>query len=81
MLNCSRKRELKILFAMLEHQKIVLNGVKHDKQLFRKELIKSLAWLNPGDQTLLRRWVYENFNHLHPEILKEVCYPRYENAG
>ena len=66
---------------MLEHQKIVLNGVKDDKRLFRKELIKSLIWLNAQEQTQLRKWVYENFHHLHAEIIKDVLHPKYEQAS
>ena len=57
---------------MLEHQIIVLRGVSHDKYLFRKELLKSMSWLNSEDQTQLLRWVCENFQSHHPEILKEV---------
>jgi hypothetical protein len=66
---------------MLEHQKIVLNGVKNDKKLFRKELIKSLAWLNSHEQIQLRKWVRENFHHVHAEIIKDVLYPKYEQAS
>ena len=66
---------------MLEHQKIVLNGVKNSKKLFKKELIKSMIWLNAHDQTKLRRWVREKFYHLHAEIIKDVLYPKYEQAS
>lgn len=62
---------------MLEHQKIVLNGVKNNKKLFKKELIKSMAWLSPHEQTRLRKWVRENFYHLHAEIIKDVLNPKY----
>ena len=58
--------------TMLEHQIIVLRGVSHDKYLFRKELLKSLSWLNAEDQSNLFRWVCENYLSHHPEILKEV---------
>jgi hypothetical protein len=30
---------------MLEHQKLVLEKVSNDRELFRKELLKSLKWL------------------------------------
>ncbi len=57
---------------MLEHQIIVLRGVSHDKSLFRKELIKSMSWLNAEDQVSLLHWVCESYQDKHPEILKEV---------
>jgi len=59
---------------MLEHQIIVLRGVSHDKDLFRKELLKSMSWLNAEDQRNLLRWVCENYQAHHPEILKEVIH-------
>lgn len=57
---------------MLEHQIIVLRGVSHDKYLFRKELLKSMSWLNAEDQSSLIRWIGENYQSRYPEILKEV---------
>ena len=62
---------------MLEHQMTVLKGVSHDKTLFKKELMKSLAWLNAQDQTQLWRWVNENYQHVHPEIIRELLYSSY----
>ena len=61
---------------MLEHQIIVLRGVGHDKYLFRKELLKSMTWLNAEDQGNLLRWVSENYQFHHPEILKEAISQR-----
>jgi len=66
---------------MLEHQKIVLRGVAQDEALFRKELIKSMEWLNAPEQDQLRRWVRENFSHLHGKIIKEILDPSYANTG
>jgi len=66
---------------MLEHQKTVLNGVKYDKKLFRKELTKSMKWLNVYEQTQLRKWVNENFYHLHSEIIEDVFCSKYEHAS
>jgi hypothetical protein len=63
---------------MLEHQKIVLDRVKNDKQLFRKELIKSMVWLDVHQQTQLRKWVREKFYHLHTDVIKDVFYPKYD---
>ena len=66
---------------MLEHQKIVLKGVSNDKRLFKKELIKSLAWLNAHELTQLRLWLRENFYKQHSDIIREVLYPEYQVAS
>jgi len=65
---------------MLEHQMTVLRGVSHDKALFRKELIKSMAWLDSHEQTQLRRWVSEHYQSVHPEIIKELLYTSFGQA-
>ncbi|MGQ1784678.1 MULTISPECIES: hypothetical protein [unclassified Saccharicrinis] len=57
---------------MLEHQKNVLNGVVDFKELFRKELMKSMLWLNVNERTILIKWVCDNFRNRHPEIYEEV---------
>ena len=59
---------------MLEHQKTVLRGVSDDKTLFRKELIKSMVWLDAHEQTELQGWVCTNYQMLHPEIIKDVLH-------
>ena len=61
-----------MLETMLEHQKIVLSGVCDQKQLFRKELLKSLSWLDAKEQDALKGWVWENFYHMHSETIDEV---------
>jgi len=65
---------------MLEHQKIVLNGVKDNEYLFSKELKKSLAWLNSHELTQLRKWLKENFWDTHKTIIQDILYPSYEYA-
>lgn len=66
---------------MLEHQKIVLQGVSYDKYLFRKELIKSLSWLNKSDQQTLIKWVKEKFASRHADVIIDVLYPKYDYAS
>ncbi len=66
---------------MLEHCKIVLNGVKDEKNLFRKELIKSLAWLNEEEQRQLGQWVRKNFHEQHAEIIDEILFTKYNLAS
>ena len=66
---------------MLEYCKIVLNGVHEDKKLFRKELIKSMSWLNTDEQTQFAAWVREKFNHQHSEIIDEILNTKYSFAS
>ena len=60
---------------MLEHQKLVLKNVSYDKDLFKKELIKSFAWLNAYELTQLRVWLNANFKNTHWEVIKDIMYP------
>jgi hypothetical protein len=60
---------------MLEHQKMVLTNVAYNDDLFRKELLKSLAWLNSNDLTSLRVWLRENYWNTHQEIIQDILYP------
>ncbi|MFW6227243.1 MAG: hypothetical protein ACOC31_03980 [Bacteroidota bacterium] len=57
---------------MLEHQMIVLSNVSTDKRLFKKELIKSLKWLDPIDCTKLLDWVETKYGHLHKDVIDAV---------
>jgi len=62
---------------MLEHQKMVIKGVSEIKNLFKKEIIKSLAWLNRDDQSQLLKWLMQNFMQQHPDIINELVRPNY----
>ncbi|WP_439182699.1 hypothetical protein [Carboxylicivirga taeanensis] len=66
---------------MLESCKIVLNGVKEDKQLFKKELIKSLAWLSTEEQKEFSQWVKDNFYRQHADIIDEIILNKYDYAS
>lgn len=57
---------------MLEHQKYVIEKVSHDKYLFRKELVKSLGWLNSNEVYELYKWVKSNYMGSHKDIIYEV---------
>lgn len=65
---------------MLEHQKTILKNISNDKHLFRKEIVKSMVWLNSRDLTRLRIWLRENFWDEHSEIISELLYPVYDVA-
>lgn len=62
---------------MLEHQKKVIENIANNKELFKKELYKSIAWLNSYELTQLRKWVRENFWNSHKELIQEAFYPVY----
>ena len=57
---------------MLEHQKLVIQNVVHNKELFKKEIYKTLGWLNSSEQTEFRRWLRNEFWNTHRDVIKEV---------
>jgi len=57
---------------MLEHQKIVLQNISHDKELFAKELRKSLVWLKSYEVFLLHTWVKEKYGNIHNDVIREI---------
>ncbi|MBN2668028.1 MAG: hypothetical protein JXR60_02265 [Bacteroidales bacterium] len=61
---------------MLDHQKKVLTAIHDNETLFRKELIKSLVWLNAHEQTEFRKWVREQFSHRYQKLINEVLYSK-----
>ena len=46
---------------MLAHQKTVLQNVCNDKELFKKELYKCLAWLEKEEIEELVDWLKSNY--------------------
>ncbi len=66
---------------MFELCKTVLNGVHEDKSLFRKELIKSLSWLNQEDQEKFQNWVRERFRYEHADVIDEILNTKYQFAS
>jgi hypothetical protein len=46
---------------MLEHQKWVIKNLSGDKELFKKELYKSLAWLEKEEIEELVEWLKSNY--------------------
>jgi hypothetical protein len=56
---------------MLEFSKKVLNKVSFDKKLFKKELQKSLRWLNKGEMNHLKIWTLATFSQ-YKNIILEV---------
>lgn len=42
---------------MLEHQKLILRNIYHNKTLFAKEIIKSTLWLTENELIDLQQWI------------------------
>ena len=57
---------------MLELSKKILEKVSFDRKLFRKELKKSLNWLKPNEQILLKTWCLATFGATYNEVITEV---------
>lgn len=57
---------------MLDHQKLILLNVQDDFNLFRKELQKTLNWINPEEFQSLYNWLEEVCNTRHLKIVQEV---------
>jgi len=57
---------------MLEHQKLIIRNLSFDKNLFRKELIKSVEWLSPTEFTELKKWVFSNYSESHGEVISKL---------
>ena len=57
---------------MLDHQKIILRNVIDDRELFLKELKKSITWLEEEDIKKLYLWLRSNFWDTHKETLRMI---------
>jgi|TARA_B110000971_G_C19738606_1_gene376443 hypothetical protein len=56
---------------MLEFSKKILEKVSFDKRLFRKELKKSVIWINKHEAAALKIWALTYFSH-YKETIQEV---------
>ena len=56
---------------MFEYAKIILPKVSFSKELFQKELIKCINWIDPEDLYQFRKWCYFNFKEIYPDILEK----------
>ncbi|WP_282035539.1 hypothetical protein [Saccharicrinis aurantiacus] len=66
---------------MLDLCMTVLDGVHEDRYLFRKELIKSISWLNNDDQEKFITWVREHFKNEHADVIDEILNTKYQFAS
>ena len=56
---------------MLEFSKKILEKVSFDKRLFKKELQKSVIWVNKHETAALKIWALTYFSH-YKETIQEV---------
>lgn len=57
---------------MLDYAKIILPKVSFSKDLFKKELMKCIKWVEEGEVQELHDWCYKNFQHSYADILDEA---------
>ena len=57
---------------MLELSKNVLEKVSFDHILFKKELTKSLQWMNPTEAENLREWCIETYGNKYADTIQQV---------
>ncbi|MBN1118782.1 MAG: hypothetical protein JXA77_16340 [Bacteroidales bacterium] len=58
--------------TMLEHQKLIIDKLSYNSELFKKEIIKSAKWLSVSEMLMLFSWLISKYwNSKKPEI-KEV---------
>jgi hypothetical protein len=55
---------------MLEYVKTVLYKVSFNESLFKKELAKSLDWLNNQEKLDLQEWIGANFGNQYSEVME-----------
>jgi hypothetical protein len=65
---------------MLEYAKQILPKVCNWKDLFRKELIKSIEWAAPENRDEIYEWCFQNYYQLHEDVLDEVFQNRKRNS-
>lgn len=57
---------------MLEHQKLVLDNLSYDKELFEKEIKKSAKWLKVSELYKLLEWLKQKYWSTHKENILNV---------
>lgn len=57
---------------MLEYAKKILLKVSFDRELFKKELLKAVAWMKNDEARLLQLWCLATFGRHYYSIIAEV---------
>ena len=61
--------------VMIELSKFILEKVSFDRQLFQKELEKSIKWIGKSeDLQSFKRYCMIKYGHLYPVVLRKVFY-------
>jgi len=55
---------------MLEFSKKILNKVSFDKNLFKKELLKSVSWVSKKEVITLKIWALSTFSQYKNTIIE-----------
>jgi len=58
--------------SMLEHQIVVLDNVSDSTRLFRKEMEKSLKWLDENELAELKQWLLSKYQYKYYELIHEM---------
>ena len=58
--------------AMLKYTETVLQKVSFNRELFKKELRKSIKWLKRDEVVLLQAWCIINFGNVYQDVISEV---------
>ena len=58
--------------AMLKYTETVLQKVSFNRELFKKELRKSIQWLKRDEVVLLQAWCIINFGNVYQDVITEV---------
>jgi len=57
---------------MFEYATVILPKVSFSKELFQKELVKCINWVEAPDLEKLKKWCHENFGEMYPDVLSHV---------
>ncbi|MCD4732587.1 MAG: hypothetical protein K8R74_18455 [Bacteroidales bacterium] len=57
---------------MLKYTKTVLQKVSFNKDLFKRELQKSLRWLRKEEIAVLQTWCVLTFGSIYMDVINEV---------
>jgi hypothetical protein len=56
---------------MLEYTKLILRKVSFSRELFKKELKKSIKWLKKEEILLLQSWCLITFGDIYGDVIQE----------
>ncbi len=57
---------------MVELSKHVLQKVSFDRELFKKELRKSLKWIKPEEWVPFKAWCLATFGTKYPDVIADT---------